>query len=747
MSFWRGLLRILGIVIGLVGGPVGKLIGIGLTLLSQGGAGRGSGGLQSSPRYGFDTLSNVASPGGPVPIVYGQELVAPAIISVNTVQKGAEQILKVLCLVSEGEIESITQVRLNDTAIESYTGASYETQLGTETQAAIKGFNQVGRPIDVNVTLQRNEKYVHEMRGTADELVVNIAWQGGLYHIKPSSGKLANGNAFMRVQYKPYGAADTAYAAWTGNLEGWANKGGGLHIHSAASQAVYRYQMRIVLLTTGRFVFKFTAESGNENGYIQVGTISNVIEVASDGRAYANTAVLGITCPASAQLGGALPRVTCVVKGRKVYDPRTGLTAWSRNPILILRDLLLNERFGLGEWISSAEIDDGVGGSFRTVADACDADVTTPTGLTEDAHQFDMVLDSRAPARDWFDQILRSCRSTLFPSQGKLRLARYASGSSVRSFSEDEGDGIRKGIVAVNDHEGGRSSSLVERWLEEDQRWNAARFLFVDRDEQYKRRTVLLRDQRISIDTGAWIVGTSFALGSKIKSANLVGGETYAVVTRAAAVGDSYVYYAHDEIQSPFIGSFTGASNPLTAANPPQTQVYPTGAPEYITPERLLETQLFGVTRRTQAQREARHHLLLALYCPRFVTFDVFLGDLDVEPGDHIAITSTRLGYAAKQFTVIAISIQADGFASIDAREYDARVFSDGIDPVPNAPTFQPGGTIPPGLRNDILAAESTGTVKATASTSPGAGLQTSSSASMPTSEVTSVKVSAKEKS
>lgn len=744
MSFWRGLLRILGIVVGLVGGPVGKLVGLGLTLLSQGGAGKGSGGLQSSPRYGFDTLSNVASPGGPIAVVYGQEMVAPQIISVNVVQNGATQTLKILCLVSEGEIESITGVRLNDTEIASFTGATYETRLGTSSQSALADFNQVGVPFDVNAALALNEKYVHEMRGPGDELVVNLVAQGGIYHIKPSGG-IEGTHTWLNVKYKAYGAADSAYAAWTGTIEGWTKQNGGTYLHFAGSQTAYRYQMRLKFPTRGRYVFKLTSANGNGNGYTVQGTVGSVIEVSSDGRAYADTAVLGITCPASAQIGGALPRITCVVKGRKLYDPRTGVTAWSRNPVLILRDLLLATRYGLGRWISSSEVDDGVGGSFRTVADACDADVTTPTGLTEDTHQFDMVLDSRAPARDWIDQILRSCRTTMFPSHGKLRLARYASGSSVRTFSEDEGDGIRKGIVAVQDQDSGQSSSLVERWLEEDQTWNAARFLFVDRDDQYKRRTVLLRDQRIPIGTGAWIVGTGFTLGSKIKSENVLGTFTYGVVTRAAVVGDAYVYYAHDELQSPFLGSLTGASNPLTAANPPQTQVYPTGLPEYITPERLLETQLFGVTRRTQAQREARHHLLLALYCPRFVNFDVFLGDLDIEPGDHIAITSTRLGYAAKQFTVIAIAIQADGFASVDAREYDARVFADGIDPVPAAPNFQPGGTVPPGLRNDAVPPETA----TTATLSPpvwAAGVQATTSASPPLAEATDLKVTTKEK-
>jgi hypothetical protein len=752
MSAWRGVLRILGVVLGLVGGPIGKLIGLGLTLISQGGAGKGVGGLQSSPRYGFDTLSNPGSIGGPVPVVYGQELVAPQVISTNVVQTGQSQTLKVLCLVSEGEIESITGIRLNETPIESFTGAVATTRLGTSTQTALPEFNQRGTPYDSNTTLGLNATHVHEMRAAGDEVVFNLLYPGGIWGIG-SKGDVIFVRSRIKIEWKRYGEADAAYAPWIQTqLSDWQNEKNGTWRYDAKTTSQLRLQMRLVLTNTtgvgrGRYVFRLTGQQANEAKKTCVPNLTSTIEISSDQRTYPGMALLGLTLPASAQLAGAIPRITCVVKGRKLYDPRTGTTAWSRNPILILRDLLLNTTYGLGRWISSSEIDDGVGGSFRTVADACDADVTTPTGVSEDAHQFDMVLDVRAPSRDWVDQITRSCRTTLFSSHGKLRVARFAAGASVRTFSENEGDGVRKGIVAMPDGDGSTErSTLVERWLDDAERWNAARFLFADRDDGYRRRTVVIRDQRIPISTGAWIFGTGFALGAKIKSMNVEGTDTYAVVVRAAAVGDSYVYYAQAEIDPLFSGG-SGSTNPLTAANPPSTQVYPTGQPEYITPERVLETQLFGVTRRTQAQREARHHMLLALYCPRFVTFDVFLGDLDLEPGDHIAITSSRLGYSAKQFTVLSIAVRSDGFGTVEAREYEARVFTDGIDPVPNAPVFQPGGTIPPGLRLDAMPPEGqSATVAAKATTAPPPPAQTNSATSAPTAEATDIKVVVKEK-
>ena len=67
-----------------------------------------------------------------------------------------------------------------------------------------------------------------------------------------------------------------------------------------------------------------------------------------------------------------LPTITSIVRGKKVYDPRTATTAWSDNPALIIRDYLTNDDYGLGE--SASNIDDT---RLATAANICDQTVTT----------------------------------------------------------------------------------------------------------------------------------------------------------------------------------------------------------------------------------------------------------------------------------------------------------------------------------------------------------------------------------
>jgi len=50
-----------------------------------------------------------------------------------------------------------------------------------------------------------------------------------------------------------------------------------------------------------------------------------------------------------------IPNISAIVKGKKVYDPRTTTTVWSANPALCLRDYITSD---LGMAMTSAEIDD-----------------------------------------------------------------------------------------------------------------------------------------------------------------------------------------------------------------------------------------------------------------------------------------------------------------------------------------------------------------------------------------------------
>jgi hypothetical protein len=65
------------------------------------------------------------------------------------------------------------------------------------------------------------------------------------------------------------------------------------------------------------------------------------------------------------------PNFSALIRGKKVYDPRTSTTAWSNNPALCLADYLNNSAYGLGA--SYSDIDTT---SLTAAANVCDERVT-----------------------------------------------------------------------------------------------------------------------------------------------------------------------------------------------------------------------------------------------------------------------------------------------------------------------------------------------------------------------------------
>lgn len=103
-----------------------------------------------------------------------------------------------------------------------------------------------------------------------------------------------------------------------------------------------------------------------------------------------------------------LPNVSAVIRGQKVYDPRTGTTAWSNNAALCIRDYLLRPFNMGGVGASPDEIDED---NFVTQANICDELVTLGTGGTERRYTLNGVLqmDSANSPQTTLEAMLTSC--------------------------------------------------------------------------------------------------------------------------------------------------------------------------------------------------------------------------------------------------------------------------------------------------------------------------------------------------
>jgi len=109
-----------------------------------------------------------------------------------------------------------------------------------------------------------------------------------------------------------------------------------------------------------------------------------------------------------------VPEITATIKGKKVYDPRNGSTAWSDNPALCLRDYLTNDTYGLGE--EEVNVDDV---RVSMAANVCDL-TDTPDSSTR--YTCNGAFTTASTPYEALSNLLTSMGGLLWYAQGEWRM-------------------------------------------------------------------------------------------------------------------------------------------------------------------------------------------------------------------------------------------------------------------------------------------------------------------------------------
>jgi hypothetical protein len=137
------------------------------------------------------------------------------------------------------------------------------------------------------------------------------------------------------------------------------------------------------------------------------------------------------------------PNMTALVKGKKVYNPSSGSTAWSANAALCLRDYITSD-YGLNA--DSNEIDDTL---LTTAATICDQDVTLSGGATEDRYTTNGAITTGSKPAETLDALLRCMGGVLWYAQGKWRVKAAAYITPSVTFTEDD---LRSNVTIQTRH-------------------------------------------------------------------------------------------------------------------------------------------------------------------------------------------------------------------------------------------------------------------------------------------------------
>ena len=130
-----------------------------------------------------------------------------------------------------------------------------------------------------------------------------------------------------------------------------------------------------------------------------------------------------------------IPQISAVVKGKKVYDPATGLTAWSDNPALCIRDYLTS-----GYGLNDDNIDET---SFAVAKNICDEDVDLSIGGVQKRYTINGVINANNSIGNSIEKMMTSCTGTLFWAQGSWQLKAGSYTAPIKDFTLDD---LRSGI-------------------------------------------------------------------------------------------------------------------------------------------------------------------------------------------------------------------------------------------------------------------------------------------------------------
>ena len=160
-----------------------------------------------------------------------------------------------------------------------------------------------------------------------------------------------------------------------------------------------------------------------------------------------------------------IPLITAVVKGKKVYDPRTAATAYSANAALCVRDYITSA-YGLQD----ADVDDTV---FSVAANVCDEVITLADGGTEARYAMNGVISGGVSHSSILGQMMTACAGTLFwgAGQWKLTVADYVAPTKVLTLDDlrssinlDTRTNLRDQFNAVQ----GTFNNAGTRWITTD---------------------------------------------------------------------------------------------------------------------------------------------------------------------------------------------------------------------------------------------------------------------------------------
>ncbi|HHP2609941.1 TPA: host specificity protein J [Enterobacter roggenkampii] len=294
---------------------------------------------------------------------------------------------KILLALGEGEFAgglTARDIYLDGTALENadgsqnFSGVAWEFRSGTQAQKYIQGIPGTENEINVGSEVSSSTAWTRTFTNTQLSAVrLRLKWPS-LFK-QEDDGDLVGYSVNYAIDLQTDGGTwqTVLNTSVTGKTTSGYERSHRIDLPQAGSTWTIRLR-------------KITADA-NSAKIGDTMTLQSFTEVIDAKLRYPNTALLYIEFDSS-QFNGSIPQISCEPRGRVIrvpdnYDPETRMYsgtwtgafkwAWTDNPAWIFYDLVVTDRFGLGNRLTAANIDKW---TFYQVAQYCDQPVPDGKG-------------------------------------------------------------------------------------------------------------------------------------------------------------------------------------------------------------------------------------------------------------------------------------------------------------------------------------------------------------------------------
>jgi len=405
--------------------------------------------------------------------------------------------VRIVDLISEGEIEGFVyedrkSILLDDTPITGHDGAinfsvtDIEVREGTQAQSYIPNFPSSESLVSVNTSVGDNDgdSVVRTVTNpNVDSVLVTIA----IPQLFVVVNGLKKAEITYQIDYQPFGGA--YIAAVVKKILG-------------KCTSTYERSHRITLTGSAPWNIRLTRVSGRHDGvdeYRQL-VFRSISETIDSKLRYPLSALVGLRFDAT-QFSD-VPTRSYDIKGVKVQIPNnatvnvnTGaltysgvwnggfVTAWTSDPAWIMRDLIVSDRYGLGRFIDSSQVDKW---SLYEISKYCNEMVFDGEGGLEPRFTCNVYMQSRDEAFNVIQDFASVFRGMAYWSAGQIAFSQDSPSDPAALFTNAN---------VINGDFTYEGSSLKSRHTVALVTWN-------DPEQAYEQQIEYVQDQQAVIDYG-----------------------------------------------------------------------------------------------------------------------------------------------------------------------------------------------------------------------------------------------------